>query len=88
MIIRGGGAMGAAGLASVGLWTCICATLPCAGGCIAGGALPACAAGVVDVPRGGRAIPGGAVLADVAGVVGAGGITGTLGGITTTDGGR
>jgi hypothetical protein len=87
MIIRGGGAIGATGLAGAAL--CICATF--AGGCAAGRALPACAAGVVT--RGGTAIAGGAVLVLVtdgtaAGVVAAGGVTGTLGGITTTVGGR
>ena len=56
------------------------------GGCAAGGALPACAAGVVT--RGGTAIAGGAVLEVPAGVVAAGGATGVLGGITTTLGGR
>jgi len=85
MIIRGGGAIGAAGFA--GAAACICVTLFCAGGCAAGGALPACAAGVVT--RGGTAITGGAALvAAAAGGVAAGGVTGTLGGITTTVGGR
>src|SRR5258708_15525641 len=82
MIIRGGGATGAAGFAGAPLG--ICMTL--AGGCAAGGALPACAAGVVTL--GGTAIAGGAVLVVPAGVVAAGGATGVLGGITTTVGGR
>ncbi len=84
MIIRGSGALGAASFAGAAL--CIWATLLLAGGCAAGGALPAGAAGVAT--RGGTAIAGGAVLAEAAGVVAAGGVTGTLGGITTTDGGR
>jgi hypothetical protein len=84
MIIRGGGAIGATGLA--GAAACICVTLLCAGGCAVGGALPACAAAVVT--RGGTAIAGGAVLVAAAGVVVAGGVTETLGGITTTVGGR
>lgn len=88
MIIRGGGAIGADGL--TGAEACICVTL-FNGGCAAGGTLPAGAAGVIT--RGGTAIAcGGAVVlvADepVAGVVAAGDGTGTLGGITTTDGGR
>ena len=82
MIIRGGGAIGAAGFAGAAL--CICMTLP--GDCAAGAVLPACAAGVVT--RGGTAIAGGAVLVVPAGVVAAGGATGVLGGITTTVGGR
>jgi hypothetical protein len=80
MIIRGGGAIGAADLGGAAP---ICMTLP--GGCAAGGALPACAAGVVT--RGGT-VAGGAVLAVPAGVVAAGGAMGILGGITTTVGGR
>src|SRR5258706_14769709 len=82
MVIRGGGATGAAGFAGAPLG--ICMTL--AGVCAAGEALPACAAGVVA--RGGTAIAGGAVLEVPAGVVAAGGATGGLGGITTTVGGR
>jgi hypothetical protein len=85
MIIRGGGAIGAAGFA--GAAACICVTF--ARGCAAGGALPAGAAGVVT--RGGTAIAGGAVLVGdetAGGVVAAGGVAGTLGGITTTVGGR
>ena len=85
MIIRGGGAIGAAGFA--GAAACICVTFP--GGCAAGGALPACAAGVVT--RGGTAIAGGAALVGdepAGGMVATGGVAGTLGGITTTDGGR
>jgi hypothetical protein len=81
MIILGGGAMGAADFGGAAP---ICMTLP--EGCAAGGALPACPAGVVT--RGGTAIAGGAVLAVPAGVVAAGGATGILGGITTTVGGR
>ena len=88
MIMRGGGAIGAAGFAGAGLWTCICATLSRAGGCAAGGGLTDCAPGAVVVTRGGTAIAGDAVLAETAGVVAAGGVRGTLGGITTTDGGR
>jgi hypothetical protein len=81
MIIRGGGAIGAADFGGAAP---ICITLP--GGGAAGGALPACAAGVVT--RGGTATPGGAVLVAPAAVVAAGGAMGTLGGITTTVGGR
>jgi hypothetical protein len=89
MIIRGGGAIGAAGFA--GAEACICVTLLGKGGCTAGGAIPACSAGVAL--RGGTAITGGpvAVLVDdepAAGVLAAGVGTGTLGGITTTVGGR
>jgi hypothetical protein len=86
MIIRGGGAAGAVGLAGAAL--CICVTLPGAEVCT-GGALPACAAG--GVARGGTAIAGDAAFVDAteeAGMVAAGGVTGTFGGITTTDGGR
>ena len=89
MIIRGGGAIGAAGFAGAAL--CICVTLLCAGGCAAGGALPVGAAGVVVGARGGTAIAGGAApVADgtAGGVVAAGGVPGTLGGIATTEGGR
>jgi len=76
MIIRGGGAIGAPAFA--GAASCIWATLLCAGGCAAG-----------LVARGGTAMPGGAVVVLVAdGVVAAGVATGTLGGITTTVGGR
>ena len=74
MIMRGGGPIGAAGFAGAAL--CICVTF--AGGCAAGGALPACAAGVVT--RGGTEIAGS--------VAAAGGVPGTLGGIATTEGGR
>jgi hypothetical protein len=81
MIIRGSGAIGAADFGGA---TPICMTL--LGGCAAGGALPACAAGVVT--RGATVMPGGAVLAVPAGVVAAGGAMGILGGITTTVGGR
>ena len=80
MIIRGG-ASGAADFVGAAP---ICMTFP--GGCAAGGAFPACAAGVAA--RGGTALAGSAVLAGPAGVVAAGGATGTLGGITTTVGGR
>jgi hypothetical protein len=76
MIIRGG-AIGAADFVGAAP---ICMTFP--GGCAAGGALPACAAGVAA--RGGTALAAGAVLVGPAGVVAAG----TLGGITTTVGGR
>src|SRR5258707_12412796 len=82
MIIRGGGATGAAGFAGAPLGIC----MTFAGGCAAGEALPACAAGVVTL--GGMAIAGGAVLEVPAGVVAAGGATGVLGGITTPVGGR
>jgi hypothetical protein len=78
MIIRGGGATGAAGLAGVVVALCICATFE--GGWAAGGALP-CAAGVTA--RGGTAMAGGIVAAGIAGDV-----AGGLGGMTTTDGGR
>jgi len=84
MIIRGGGAIGAAGFA--GAEACICVALLSAGGCAAGGGLPAWATG--GVARGGTAIAGGAVVAVAAGVVAAGRVTGALGGITTTAGGR
>jgi hypothetical protein len=84
MIIRGGGATGAAGFA--GADGCICMTLFSTGGCAAGGALPVGGAGIVV--RGGTAIAGGAVLVEAGGVVAAGGVTGALGGITTTVGGR
>ncbi len=80
MIIRGGGAIGGAGFA--GAEACICVALLSTGGCAAGGGLPACTTGIAV--RGGTAIAGGAA----AGTIAAGGVTGTLGGITTTDGGR
>ena len=86
MIIRGGGATGAVGLTGAAL--CICVTLPGAE-VRTGGALPTCAAG--GVVRGGTAIAGDAAFVDpteATGVVAAGGVTGTFGGITTTDGGR
>ena len=86
MIIRGGGAIGGAGFA--GAEACICVALLSAGGCAADGGLPACAAGVAVVIRGGTAIAGDAVLAAAGGAVAAGRVTGTLGGITTTAGGR
>ncbi len=84
MIIRGGGAIGAAGFA--GADACICVTFDRGGG----GALALwTAAGGI---RGGTAIAGGAALilgADgLAAAVGAAGAAGTLGGITTTAGGR
>jgi hypothetical protein len=88
MIIRGGGATGACGLAGDVL--CICVTLlgaeDCAGLWVwaGGAAIPAGALGTVV--RGGTAIAGGA-LADGGGVA-IGGVAGTFGGITTTDGGR
>lgn len=55
---------------------------------MAGGGLPACTTG--GVARGGTAIAGGAVVALLTppGTVGAGGVGGAFGGITTTDGGR
>ena len=82
MIIRGSGAIGAAGF--VGAEACICAG---AGGGAIGRGLPACTTGVV---RGGRAMAGGAVVVLVApaDAVAAGAVTGALGGITTTAGGR
>jgi hypothetical protein len=91
MIIRGGGAIGAAGLAGAAL--CICVTLLFAGGCATGGALRIGAAGVGVATRGGTAIAGGAAPTPVAdepegGVAALGGVTGVFGGITTTDGGR
>jgi hypothetical protein len=86
MIMRGGGAAGAAGLADAALCTCICTTLG-DGACAAGGAAPA-GAEVGSGTRGGTAIAGGAVLANGAGIVAAGGDKGTFGGITTTAGGR
>jgi hypothetical protein len=84
MIIRGGGAMGAIGLA--GAANCISARFEAAWA--AGGALPTGAAGLAALIRGGTAIAGGAVLADGAALTADGGAAGTLGGITTTDGGR
>jgi hypothetical protein len=92
MIIRGGGAIGAAGF--TGADACICVTL--LGACAAGGTLPAeilvGAAG--EITRGGIATAGGAALPEgelAAGELAtgvAGGVTGAFGGITTTDGGR
>jgi len=87
MIIRGGGAIGAAGLA--GGATCICAALFCAKVCVAAGGAPTGTAGVAA--RGGVVIPSGAVLGSdeaAAGVDTLGAVTETFGGITTTDGGR
>lgn len=89
MIIRGGGATGAVGF--TGAAACICITLLCAGGSAVGGALPTGETGVVT--RGGTAIADeGAVVVEVDGpavdVGVAGAIAGTLGGMTTTDGGR
>lgn len=78
MIIRGGGAIGAAGLA--GAAPCIWVTL-----LLADGADGPCADG--GVTRGGTAIAGGAALVKIDGVLAADGAAGTLGGITTTDGG-
>jgi len=84
MIIRGGGAIGAAGL--TGAAACICATLFCTEGCAAGGALPAWVAG--GVTRDG--IPTTVLVVvevePAAGVVTLG--REILGGVTTTDGGR
>jgi len=88
MIIRGGGAIGAAGF--TGADACICVTL--LGACAAGGTLPAeilvGAGGVIT--RGGIATAGGAALTEGELVEGelAAGVTGAFGGITTTDGGR
>ena len=81
MIIRGGGATGAAGRAGAAL--CICATFVAVDA--AGGAPMLGAAGVVL--RGGIATAGEVVLA-VAGGVATAGVGGILGGITTTAGGR
>jgi hypothetical protein len=79
MIIRGGGAIGAAGLTGAAL--CICVRL-----LVADWAVGACTD--EGVTRGGTAIAGGAALVETDGVLEAGGAAGTLGGITTTDGGR
>ena len=84
MIIRGGGATGAAGL--TGAASCISVTFEAGWG--TGGALPTGAAGVAFGTRGGTAIAGGAVLADTDPAFVAACAAGTLGGITTTDGGR
>ena len=91
MIIRGGGAIGAAGLRGAEL--CICVTLLFAGDCATGGALAVDGAVGGVATRGGTAIAGGTAWTPVAdepaaGVDAAGEVTGTLGGITTTDGGR
>jgi len=75
MIILGGGALGAPAFAEAA--SCICVTLLCAGGCAVG-----------LVVRGGAAMAGGAAVVVVAAGVVAAGATGTLGGITTTVGGR
>ncbi len=89
MIIRGGGTTGAVGL--TGAAACICITLLGAGGSAVGGAPPTGAAGVVT--RGGTAIADedAVVLAldgPADGVGATGGTAGTLGGMTTTEGGR
>ncbi len=84
MIMRGGGAIGAAGFA--GAANCISASEVAEMAC-ADGALPADAAGLGAPTRGGTAIAGGAALADGAMLVPTG-AAGALGGITTTDGGR
>jgi hypothetical protein len=88
MIIRGGGVIGATGLA--GAEACICG-LVCAGGNGAGAVGAPLAAGANGVvTRGGTAMAGGAVFEGggvAAGVVAAGG-AGAFGGITTTAGGR
>jgi hypothetical protein len=85
MIIRGGGATGAAGRAGAAL--CIGVTFAGA----AGGVGAAVAIGATGgVARGGTAIAGALVFMLVAAgeaAVGAG-AAGVLGGITTTDGGR
>lgn len=86
MIMRGGGAIGAAGRVGAILGLCICITLlDAVEGGAGGEALTPCAAGVVT--RGGTAIAGGAagITADGGAATGVGG---TFGGITTTDGGR
>ena len=87
MIIRGGGASGVEGF--TGAAACICITLLGAGGSAIGGAPPAGAAGVT---RGGTAIADedavGVEVDPAVGVGAAGGTAGTLGGMTTTDGGR
>ena len=86
MIIRGSGTVGVAGF--TGAAACICATVLSAGASTAGGAM-SCAAGTLT--RGATPIACGAVPAEddtgVA-VVAAGAPAGTLGGITTTVGGR
>jgi hypothetical protein len=88
MIIRGGGADGAGGFA--GEAACICVTLLCAGGWVVVRVFPVGGAGAIT--RGGTAIACGAFVVlgagEAAGGVAAGGVTGVLGGITTTDGGR
>ena len=81
MIIRGGGATGAAGRA--GEMLCICATFVDVNA--TGGAPTPGAAGVV--PRGGIATAAGVVEAAAGGVTTAD-VGGTFGGITTTAGGR
>lgn len=95
MIMRGGGVIGPAGLA--GGTACICVTLFGAGTGATGGVLPLGGAGAVGTIRGGTAMAGGAAVALVvgattvepaAGVAAAGRVAGTLGGITTTEGGR
>jgi hypothetical protein len=85
MIIRGGGATDGEGV--TGDAACICVTFA--------GAEDACDAGVPMVGAAGVAIRGAVIDGapddtedPAAGVVAAGGVTGALGGITTTDGGR
>jgi hypothetical protein len=85
MIIRGGGATDTEGV--TGDAACICVTFA--------GAEGACATGVPMAGEAGVAIRGAVIDGapddaedPAAGVVAAGGVTGTLGGMTTTDGGR
>jgi hypothetical protein len=85
MIIRGGGAIGAAGRAGAAL--CIGVTFEGGAGDAAGAVATGATGGVA---RGGTAIAGAPAFMFVAAggaAVGAG-VGGVLGGITTTDGGR
>jgi hypothetical protein len=85
MIIRGGGAIGAAGRGGAAL--CIGVTFEGAAGVGADGCAVAVGA-TGGVARVGTAIAGAATFVE-AGVAAAGcGAVGVLGGITTTDGGR
>ncbi len=85
MMTRGDGETGAGGFA--GAEACICVTLPAGGAAIDDALLTSDAGGVT---RGGIGAGGGATLAVgvAAGVLTLGGVGGTFGGITTTDGGR
>jgi len=90
MIIRGGGAAGAAGRAGGAfIWvTLLGARLDATGGAGASVVVAPPACGAEGAIRGGTAMAGETGFADAAGAVAAGGVTGALGGITTTDGGR